>query len=166
MPSHYIGAFANNSQGQCNTTYSVDYSILTVTGCGKVSMIDGQVHYLFCPIHLARCRLNHRMQISDFYDPPPPLHPPFEEWWKGHIVLPLSARHSVCPSPSTSSVSNLQIRFSSVASVSFEHISSSCYYILPHKNGEVLWVYVGWQILSMFDRVICPRHIHIFISGQ
>ena len=54
--------------------------------------------------------------------------PPFEEWWKGHIVLPLSVR----PRPrwrqqlllSFSGVSSLRLSFSSGASVSFGHISS------------------------------------------
>ena len=37
---------------------------------------------------------------------------PFEEWWKGHIVLPLSVRPSAPPPPtSASGVSNLQLSF-------------------------------------------------------
>ena len=36
--SHYIGAYANNSVGQCNTTFSSDYTILTIEGCGKVRL--------------------------------------------------------------------------------------------------------------------------------
>ena len=35
------------------------------------------------------------------------MHPPFEEWWKGHIVLPLSPR----PSLSAPGASNLHLSF-------------------------------------------------------
>ena len=35
--------------------------------------------------------------------------PSFEEWWKGHIVLPLAVR----PSPCAAGVSNLCLSFSS-----------------------------------------------------
>ena len=43
--------------------------------------------------------------------------PPFKEWWKGHIGLP------VCPSPSASGVSNLRLTFSGGICV-LGHISS------------------------------------------
>ena len=59
--------------------------------------------------------LNFRYSLGNVFMPLP-----FEEWWKGHIVLPLSVR----PSPSTAGVSNSRLSFSGEASVSFGHISS------------------------------------------
>ena len=58
---------------------------------------------------------------------------PFEEWWKGHIVLPMSVRQSITLSVrdgvsnlrlSFSGISSLRLSFQAGASVSFEHISS------------------------------------------
>ena len=59
--------------------------------------------------------------------------PPLEEWWKWHIVLPLSVR----PPLSTSDVSILRVSFSGGASVSFGHISSSKpHYLLLQKKFQ------------------------------
>ena len=56
--------------------------------------------------------------------------PPFKEWWKGHIVLPLSVR----PSSSASGVNNLRLSFcfffQAGASVSYTDISSFSCFIL------------------------------------
>ena len=45
---------------------------------------------------------------------------PFKEWWKRHIVLPLT----ISSSPSASGISDLHLSFSDGASMSFGHIFS------------------------------------------
>ena len=50
------------------------------------------------------------------------MSPPFGEWCKGHTSIVL--RLFVHPSPSASGVSNLSLRFTGGASVSYGHISS------------------------------------------
>ena len=48
---------------------------------------------------------------------------------------------------------------------------SKCQWIFT-KLGMSIYTVKTWfgngkgQILSIFDRVICPQHIHIFVSGQ
>ena len=37
--------------------------------------------------------------------------PPFEEWWEGHIVLPLSVRPFLSVSGAGSGVSNMRLKF-------------------------------------------------------
>ena len=71
-------------------------------------------NYLACPIGPDKGSLFSQKVLIVFI----PL--PFEEWWKGHIVLPLS----VCQSPSASDISNLHLRFSGEGIHVLGHISS------------------------------------------
>ena len=72
---------------------------------------------------------------------------------------------SVCPSVSRTSI-RLSIRFS------FPDDNLSKHQWIFTKLGMCIDIVEIWfeiangQILSDFDRVICLRHAHIFVSGQ
>ena len=94
------------------------------------------------------------------------MSPPFEEWWKGHIVIPFSVRPSVSVRVpdgvsnlrlSFQEFSNLRLSYQVGASVSFGHISSlfmiCLNFVLPeYFSRECLWLLTGSWLAAYLYR--------------